>query len=132
MSTAPVLKYLRIDADGEPVFDPNAQLTDADAVAQAILTRLRLFRGEWWENLNLGLPVFQSMLGQPGSARTQAAIELSIRQVIEGTPYVTEVDRIAATFVDGRFSFRATVKTSFGTVTVASASVSPASASRLE
>lgn len=105
--------YLLLDADNDPVFDPGAQLTNSAAVAQAILTNLRLWQGQWWEDLNLGLPVFQSMLGQLGSQRTQAAAALAVRQQIEATPYVTQVQNVVVGFQDGRLSFTATVTTAF-------------------
>lgn len=37
-------------------------LTDADAVTQSILTRLNLLLGEWWEDLDEGLPLFEEIL----------------------------------------------------------------------
>jgi hypothetical protein len=118
MATAPLITYLLLDAQYDPVFDPSNSLIDAQAVQQAILTRLRLFLGEWWENMNLGLPVFQSILGQLGSARFQAATNLAIQQQIEGVPYVASVTSISSSFDDGRFSFSATVQTSFGPVAI--------------
>jgi hypothetical protein len=118
MST-PVIQYLRLDAYNDPIFDPTANLTNADAVAQAMLTRLRLFYGEWWESVTTGLPVFQSMLGQLGSTTRQAAMQLAVKQRIEGTPYVTSATGIAVSFVDGKFTFKADAATYFGPVAVA-------------
>ena len=118
MSTTPVIAYLLLDDQYDPVFDTGVELTNAQAVRQAILTRLKLFLGEWWENLNLGLPVFQTMLGQLDTARTQAATQLAIQQTIYGTPYVTAVTAVSVSFEDGKFTFSATAQTSFGTVSV--------------
>jgi len=112
------IAYLQLDPSYDPVFADGTSLTDAAAVQQAILTRLKLFLGEWWENLNLGLPVFQSMLGQLGSQRVQSAIQLAITQNIKATPYVTAVNNVEVLFSDGQFSFTATAQTVFGTVTV--------------
>lgn len=108
--------YLLLDANNDPVFDPSVQLAGSAAVAQAVLTNLRLFLGEWWENLSLGLPVFQQMLGQLGSQRTLNAVQLAIRKQIEATPYVTQVQNVAVNFVDGRMSFTATVLTAFSVI----------------
>lgn len=110
--------YLLLDSDYDPVFDTGAQLTGSAAVAQAILTNLRLFLGEWWENLNIGLPVFQVMLGQPGSQRTLNAAELAIRQQIEATPYVVQTQSVVVGYVNGLLSFTATVLTAFSAVPV--------------
>jgi hypothetical protein len=118
MSAAPTIVYLLLDAQYDPVFDPSVELIDVQAVQQAIMTRLRLFLGEWWENMNLGLPVFQSMLGQLGSKATQAAINLAIQQQIEGVPYVTGCTDVVSQFENGVFSFSAVAQTSFGPVTI--------------
>ena len=118
MATAPTITYLLLDAQYDPVFDPTVALVDAQAVRQAILTRLRLFLGEWWENINLGLPVFQSMLGQLGSQRVQAAISLAIQTQIEAVPYVSSAYNIQTAFDNGRFTFSAAAQTAFGPVVV--------------
>ena len=116
MATAPTITYLQLDADNDPLFDPATQLTDAAAVRQAILTRLRLFLGEWWENLSLGLPVFQQILGQLGTAQGVKAMNLAIQRQIEGVPYVTEVLNVESSFSNGQLIFTAQVNTQFGAV----------------
>ena len=114
----PSLSYLMLDSGYDPVFADGTSLTGTQAVAQAIMTRLKLFFGEWWENLALGLPVFQSMLGQLGSQRGLAAINLAVQQNILGTPYVTGVVDVTTSFPNGQFRFTATATTAFGQVTV--------------
>jgi hypothetical protein len=122
MSTAaPVIQYLKLDAQYDPIFDPTQTLSNLDAVAQAILTRLNLFLGEWWENLAVGLPVFQSMLGQLGSKTALNAMQLAVQQNVAGTPYVISVTAITVTFIDGQFNFTASANTVFGPVTVSNA-----------
>ena len=112
------ISYTALDANYDPIFAAGTSLTDAAAVSQAILTRLKLFYGEWWENLNLGLPVFQSMLGQLGSQRGLSAMQLAIQQCILGTPYVTAVTDVRTAFTNGQLKFTATAQTAFGPVTV--------------
>ena len=114
------ISYLQLDAQNDPIFADNTSLTDAAAVEQAVLTRLNLFLGEWWENLNLGLSVFQVILGQLASQRGQAVMQLAIRQNIQGAPYVTSVGKVTTSFVNGQFKFSAVYTTAFGTSTVAS------------
>ena len=48
----PQILYIRLDENYEPDFASSKAglITDIEAVAQAILTRLRLLQGEWWEN----------------------------------------------------------------------------------
>jgi hypothetical protein len=107
------IQYLLLDSDYDPVFDASASLTGTYAVAQAIDTRLKLFLGEWWENRNLGLPVFQVILGQLGSTQGLAAMTLAVQQNIQGT------------FTNGRLAITYTAQTQFGTVasTVTSANL---------
>ena len=111
------ISYLQLDSQNDPSFANGTSLTNLAAVEQLILTRLNLFLGEWWENLNLGLPVFQSMLGQLGSQRTQTAISLAIQSNIAGGPYVTSVANVSTAFIDEKqFTFSADVYTAFGVV----------------
>lgn len=123
------IAYLALDASYDPVFDPAQSLTNGQAVAQAVLTRLKLFMGEWWEDLNLGLPVLQKMLGQLGTQRGQRAISLLIQQNIRGAPYVKSVTDVVVSFTSGTYSFTAHFDTVFGPVTLTSPS--PASSSSL-
>jgi hypothetical protein len=119
------IQYLQLDAGYDPIMDPTACLTDAAAVAQAIQTRLNLFLGEWWADLTLGLPVFQSMLGQLGSPQGLAAMQLAIQQTIQGTPFVTSVTNTAVSFKSGQLAVVYTVQTAFGVIS-GTASTSPA------
>jgi hypothetical protein len=110
--------YLALDASNDPNFNVNDELSGTYAVAQAVLTTLKLFYGEWWEDLNLGLPVFQSILGQLGTSSGLAAMQLAIQQQILTVPYVTGVSNISVLFSGGRLTFTATVQTTFGATTV--------------
>ena len=119
MSTASA-QYLALDPSYDPVFDPGAALSSTAAVAQDILTRLRLFQGEWWEDLNLGLPMFQTILGQLASQKGLLAMQLAVQRVILGTSYVTGITSMDVGFNDstGRLQISAVAQTVFGTVTV--------------
>ena len=118
MSTTPTIQYLQLDAQNDPIFDASASLTDAYAVNQAIRTRLNLFLGEWWEDINIGLPVFQSILGQLASSQGLAAMALAVQQNIEGAPFVTSVSSLAVNFAAGRLSITGTAYTQFGPVAI--------------
>ena len=93
-------------------------ISDLDAVAQIISTRLRLFQGEWFLNLLDGLPLFQSILGSSGSPRNLQVITNLIAARITGTPFVIGINSINATYLNRQFTFKAVVSTQFGTVTV--------------
>lgn len=113
--------YLALDSSYDPTFADGTSLTDAAAVNQAILTRLKLFLGEWWANLSIGLPVFQSMLGQLGSQSNLSVIQSLVQQNIQDTPYVTNVTGVQVSFTNGNFVFTAIVQTEFGIVVVSNA-----------
>jgi hypothetical protein len=112
------ITYLALDANNDPDFNAGNSLTGVNAVAQAILTRLNLFLGEWWENLNLGLPVFQKMLGQLASRKGLAAMTALVQQNVAGTPYVVQPVTVVTTFNNGALTFQVTANTIFGQVNV--------------
>jgi hypothetical protein len=121
------MRYRRI-IDGEPCFGQgrNDFLTDNDAVAQAILTRLKLFSGEWWENLNEGLPLWTQMIGYSGT--NKAHVDATIKKRIEdtklnGQSLIVNVSNVAGVYTPATrsYSFSADVQTIYGTVQVTSA-----------
>jgi len=120
-----VITYLRLDADYDPVFDPNVALTDLQAVEQAIKTRILLFEGEWFENLNEGTPMFQDILAHQANPANLANMELALTARISGTPYVAAVLNITITFnpVTRALSYSATVQSVFGQVKIDNFSV---------
>lgn len=81
--------YRKIDENGDYVFGSNAAcfLSGAEAVAQAILTRLRLLKYEWWESLEEGLPLWQKIAAQ----RDKDAAEQEIRDRIVQTKHVLAI-----------------------------------------
>jgi hypothetical protein len=52
---------------------------------------LKLLVGEWWEDVNNGLPLWQSMIGQPGSEINK----LSLDNIIRGRILETNLDGVA-------------------------------------
>lgn len=118
-SNQPTITYRQLGPNNDPIW-PNF-FSDIYAVAQAIQTRLLLFEGEWWESLTEGTPMWQSILGHGGQGNV-AAISLLLQQRILGTPYVTGLTSVAATFNSStrQFQFAASVQTQFGPVQVTS------------
>jgi hypothetical protein len=94
----------------------NCFLSDAAAVAQIIAQRLKLYQGEWWENLTDGLPLFQSILGSSGSQRNIQVVVGLISQRITGTVGVTGISAFTASYQNRKFQFSCTVETIFGQV----------------
>jgi hypothetical protein len=109
----------------DPIEGPNGPvfLSNLDAVAQIIYTTLRLLLGEWWQNLTIGLPLFQSLIGSTGAPASQAGVMLIIQQTILGCPYVTQIldFNFSLNTATAASSFTALVQTQFGTLVVSNA-----------
>lgn len=67
----------------------------AEAVAQRILVRLRNIKGEWFLDLENGVPWFQSILG---SKFSEPEIRGIVADVIGKTPGVTETISLIISF----------------------------------
>lgn len=122
----PTITYRRLDENHDYLFGQGSQamLTDTAAVAQAIRTRLLLFEEEWWLDPTDGLPLWQQILGTRNSSQL---ITLLIQRRIAGTPHVTKVTSIQATYDANsrQYNFQATVLTEFSTtITVTNVPVS--------
>jgi hypothetical protein len=93
----------------------NFLIDNPTAVAQAILTRLCLWQGEWFLNLQEGTPWMQQVLGHPYGGQVP---DSAIRQRITTTPYVTSIANYVSTFdrTSRFFSVSCEVYTSFGQV----------------
>jgi hypothetical protein len=72
--------------------------TGTSAVAQAVYTSLRLLQGEWWEDTSLGLPLFQSLVGLPGTPENQRAVDLIVQAAILDVPGVTGIASFLSVF----------------------------------
>ena len=92
------MKYRRLTETGDYTFGNNQYdyISGDEAVAQAIKTRLLLFYGEWFENISIGIPYFQSILGQV----SDDSLKLSIVQLVsERVLEITEVSNIESVVV---------------------------------
>lgn len=74
----------------------NCRLTQtlAEEVAQLLYTRFRFFKGEWFLNLLLGIPYYQSILGQKVSL---AIVTRILQSVVQTCPGVASVQTFALT-----------------------------------
>lgn len=81
--------YRKLDENGDYTFGGNANsfVSDAQAVKQAVITRLRLLLYEWWENLEDGLPLFQKILANRDVERADSLI----KERIQGTQNVKNI-----------------------------------------
>lgn len=110
------MRYRRLGANNEPAMGQSRQdfVSDVEAVGQAIVTKLRLFKGEWWEDTNIGLPLWQSMLGIIGVKKE--AIDQILQNSILQTPGVRRIIFMSSIFNrDSRdYDFSISVSTVFG------------------
>ena len=112
------LKYRRLDENGDYIFGHSNYdfLEDIEAVAQAIYTKIKLLQGEWWEDVQSGTPLFQSMLGGKVTNNTKDALDLIIRDRIlevDGVNYLQDFES-SIDSVKRTYTFKTTVNTIYG------------------
>ncbi|QKS62210.1 hypothetical protein [Cupriavidus gilardii] len=113
------MRYRKLTEDGDYSFGNQAAdfyKDTPDAVAQAVMTRLRLLRGEWFLDTTEGTPWATEVLGK----YTGATYDAAIRQRILGTQGVTELVNYSSNLDTERrhLSVTATINTIYGTTTV--------------
>lgn len=84
------MRVRMVDANGDMVFggDQAAFFRDAaEGVAQIVVSRLHLWSGEWFLDLNEGTPYTTEVLGK----RTEATRDPVLRSRILDTPGVIEI-----------------------------------------
>lgn len=91
------MKYRKLDENGDYTFGNNSfdYIEKDEAIAQAIKTKLYLFYGEWWEDISLGLPMFQSILGQVSNNNLRQTVILLCAEQISLVEGVASVDSIS-------------------------------------
>lgn len=119
--------YRRLDKNWDYTFGHGKAdyLSEKEAVAQAIKTRLYLLYKEWWEDLEDGLPLFERILGASGSKENVEAIDIIYRDRIEKTKGVLAVTKYESEFNahTRAYSFLCTVETLYGMLSVTNAEV---------
>ena len=85
-----------LDVDGDLVVTTDIQFSSGlAAVAQGIRIRIQTFKGEWFANLDFGVPYFQDILGQKFN---DAKIRTAFRNAIISTPGVLELTLLETEF----------------------------------
>lgn len=115
------MRYRTLDANGDYTFGQNGAnflVNSPEAVAQAVLTRLKLIQGEWFLDNTAGVPYNTEILG----AHTQSTRDLALQTVIPGTEGVNEILEYASYLnpTTRAFTWAATIDTDYGTTTVTS------------
>lgn len=113
------MRYRQLDGNGDYQLGGTSVflVNSPETVAQAVLTRLRLWLGEWFIDTTDGTPWSQEILGKLRQGRNPDA---AIKERILGTPGVQEIVSYDSTF-DGasrRLSITATLTTDYGQATI--------------
>lgn len=113
------MRYRKLDANGDYTFggsDNDFLVNSPDAVAQAVLTRLKLFQGEWFVDTTAGMPWNTEVIGKYTSNTRDAAI----RNCILGTTGVSEITAYSSSYdTDPReLTVTATITTIYGSTTI--------------
>ena len=111
------MKYRKLDKNGDYVFGNNSYdyIEKDEAIAQAIKTQLYLFYGEWWEDISLGLPMFQSILGQVSNSNLRQTVILLCAEQINLVEGVVSVDSISVDISARKLGLTIDVTTENGT-----------------
>lgn len=94
------MKARKLDSNYDYVFGNNSQdyVDGAEAVAIAVRTKVLLFYKEWWEDRSIGIPMFESIMGQVNKNNIRmAAISLITKRILE-VPEVKKVDSVDVVF----------------------------------
>lgn len=116
MTTSITIKYRRLDENGDYCFGKGLGdfISEAEAVSQAIQTKLKLYEGEWWEDIKDGLPMFQKILGQ----RTPKSEVTNIikNRILELKDYILELKDVSFDYnqITRAYSFACTIITIYG------------------
>lgn len=109
------MRYRRLDANGDYSFGRQSAdfyIDEPRAVAQAAMTRLMLYFGEWFLDTSDGTRWYESILG----VNTRFTRDLEIKARVLGTPNVTEITSYSSNFDGNTRAFRVslTINTPFG------------------
>lgn len=113
------MRYRALDANGDYTFGQGASnflIDNSRCVAQSVLTRLRLWEGEWFLDVTEGTPWLQSILGK----NTAPLYDIALRQRILDTQGVTGITDYESNLDRNTrlLSVTATISTQFGQETV--------------
>ena len=77
----------------------NDYISGKKAIAYAIKSKILLFHGEWWEDIGIGIPMFQSIIGQGRSEALKNSAQMLISDRIKEIEEVAAINKVNITFV---------------------------------
>lgn len=110
------MKYRKLTENGDYSFGNNKFdfISDKEAVAQSIKTKILLFYGEWWEDLGIGIPMFQSILGQVKPNVVSNSLQLLVAERIKEVIFVKTVDIVDVNIIGRTITMYIKVTTTGG------------------
>jgi len=107
------MQVRRLGEDGDLITRGQMFLSSREAIAQTIVTRLKLFYGEYFRDVTDGTPWFQQILGKFENLN---AVEALLRNRIARSPGVVRLLSFALQFdlATRRLSVQASVLTVYG------------------
>ena len=112
------MRYRQLDNDKDYSLGSGLFLEDAEALKQAIYTRLRLLYSEWWEAQGYGLPLFEEILGARATSQSLEYIELIISERILSTDGVISIINLETSLdaTSRTYSFNAEISSIYGNI----------------
>jgi hypothetical protein len=113
------MRYRALSASGDYTFGQgtkNFLVNSPDAVAQAVITRLKLLAGEWFLDITEGTPYSTEVLG----TGTRDTYDEAVRDRILGTEGVLEITGYSSTYSGEtrNLTVSATISTIYGETTI--------------
>lgn len=109
------MRYRALDENGDYTFGQNKQnfVLQAEAVAQAVLTKLKLYTGEWWEDLTDGFPLWTHIIGK---RNTKEIVDKMVQNRILEVIHVKNIIEYESTWDNSQraYSFSCRIDTAFG------------------
>lgn len=111
------MRYRALSSTGDYTWGQNAAnflVNSPEAVAQLVLTRLRLLQGEWFLDKTAGTPYSTQVLGKTSANQRNAAI----RRVVLTTQGVLSILSFSTAVVNRKLSMVIGINTIYGTTEV--------------
>lgn len=108
------MRYRALSPTGDYTFGAGKQnflVNSPETVAQSVLTRLRLWQGEWFLDKTEGTPWLQQILGKG----TKSLYDLAIQTRVLETNGVTGISTYSSSLKDRNLTVSMTIDTQFGT-----------------
>jgi hypothetical protein len=117
------MRYRKLDANGDYSFGRGLSdfyIDNPEAVAQAVLTRLNLWKETFWRDLDDGLPVRQEILGASAGEANITYINGVIKRRVSETQGVKTLLGYSGTFdpIRRALNFTAKIQTVYSTTPI--------------